>query len=133
MGLNDYKLAAIASEAVRSVQRLVLVHLNDITAPPAAHKVQPTSGTAGAILHCNRQVGFCTSITVWFGSAAKQDQRRLHRTIRPAEKINGTELPNIQEQAWSQETARGNLCRLLTPWALPIQSGKPCCAEGCIC
>uniref|UniRef100_A0AAQ6IR24 Reverse transcriptase domain-containing protein n=1 Tax=Anabas testudineus TaxID=64144 RepID=A0AAQ6IR24_ANATE len=38
----------------------------------------------------------CTSITVWFGSATKQDRHRLQRVIRSAEKIIGTELPSIQ-------------------------------------
>uniref|UniRef100_A0AAQ6IJQ8 Reverse transcriptase domain-containing protein n=1 Tax=Anabas testudineus TaxID=64144 RepID=A0AAQ6IJQ8_ANATE len=38
----------------------------------------------------------CTSITVWFGSATKQDRHRLQRVIRSADKIIGTELPSIQ-------------------------------------
>ncbi|KAM9816601.1 uncharacterized protein ACBT44_010845 [Syngnathus typhle] len=38
----------------------------------------------------------CTSITVWFGSASKQDKHRLQRTIRTAEKIIGINLPSIQ-------------------------------------
>ncbi|KAM9805370.1 uncharacterized protein ACBT44_013282 isoform 1-T2 [Syngnathus typhle] len=39
----------------------------------------------------------CTSITVWFGSASKQDKHRLQRTIRTAEKIIGINLPSIQD------------------------------------
>ncbi|KAL0188176.1 hypothetical protein M9458_015275, partial [Cirrhinus mrigala] len=39
----------------------------------------------------------CTSITVWFGSATKSDLRRLHRTVRTAERIIGTTLPTLQE------------------------------------
>ncbi|KAI3362516.1 hypothetical protein L3Q82_012829 [Scortum barcoo] len=36
----------------------------------------------------------CTSITVWFGSATKQDRNRLQQT---AEKIIGASLPSIQD------------------------------------
>ncbi|KAL0148259.1 hypothetical protein M9458_056405 [Cirrhinus mrigala] len=39
----------------------------------------------------------CTSITVWFSSATKSDLRRLHRTVRTAERIIGTTLPTLQE------------------------------------
>uniref|UniRef100_A0A3B1IGL0 Reverse transcriptase domain-containing protein n=1 Tax=Astyanax mexicanus TaxID=7994 RepID=A0A3B1IGL0_ASTMX len=39
----------------------------------------------------------CTSITVWFGAATKQDKNRLQRTIRTAAKIIGTHLPSLQE------------------------------------
>ncbi|KAL0162331.1 hypothetical protein M9458_041727 [Cirrhinus mrigala] len=39
----------------------------------------------------------CTSITVWFNSATKSDLRRLHRTVRTAERIIGTTLPTLQE------------------------------------
>src|SRR4029434_507697 len=39
----------------------------------------------------------CTSITVWFGSATKQDRNRLQRTARSAEKIIGANLPTIQD------------------------------------
>ncbi|KAL0158529.1 hypothetical protein M9458_046605, partial [Cirrhinus mrigala] len=39
----------------------------------------------------------CTSITVWFNSATKSDHRRLHRTVRTAERIIGTTLPTLQE------------------------------------
>ncbi|KAL0171074.1 hypothetical protein M9458_031385, partial [Cirrhinus mrigala] len=39
----------------------------------------------------------CTSITVWFGSAAKSDTRRLQRTVRTAERIIGAPLPTLQE------------------------------------
>ncbi|KAL0150724.1 hypothetical protein M9458_053947 [Cirrhinus mrigala] len=39
----------------------------------------------------------CTSITVWFNSATKSDHRRLHRTVRTAERIIGTILPTLQE------------------------------------
>ncbi|KAL0152504.1 hypothetical protein M9458_052227, partial [Cirrhinus mrigala] len=38
-----------------------------------------------------------TSITVWFNSATKSDHRRLHRTVRTAERIIGTTLPTLQE------------------------------------
>ncbi|KAI7805357.1 hypothetical protein IRJ41_005667, partial [Triplophysa rosa] len=38
-----------------------------------------------------------TSITVWFGSAAKTDLRRLQRIVQTAERITGTTLPNLQE------------------------------------
>ena len=37
------------------------------------------------------------SITVWFGSATRQDRDRLQRTIRSAERIIGTDLPSIQD------------------------------------
>ncbi|KAM9790398.1 uncharacterized protein ACBT44_018978 isoform 1-T1 [Syngnathus typhle] len=39
----------------------------------------------------------CTSITVWFGSASKQDKHRVQRIIRSAEKIIGINLPSIQD------------------------------------
>ncbi|KAI3371617.1 hypothetical protein L3Q82_024182, partial [Scortum barcoo] len=39
----------------------------------------------------------CTSITVWFGSATKQDRNRLQRTVRTAEKIISASLPSIQD------------------------------------
>ncbi|XP_069545532.1 uncharacterized protein [Brachyistius frenatus] len=39
----------------------------------------------------------CTSVTVWFGSATKQDRNRLQRTVRTAEKIPGADLPSIQD------------------------------------
>ncbi|KAL0186387.1 hypothetical protein M9458_018057, partial [Cirrhinus mrigala] len=39
----------------------------------------------------------CTSITVWFSSATKSDLRRLHRTVRTAERIIGTTLPTLKE------------------------------------
>ena len=39
----------------------------------------------------------CTSITVWFGSATKQDRYRLQRTVRTAEKIIGANLPSIHD------------------------------------
>ncbi|XP_059810120.1 uncharacterized protein LOC132383230 isoform X1 [Hypanus sabinus] len=37
----------------------------------------------------------CTSITVWFGAATKQDRTRLQRTVRTAERIIGASLPSI--------------------------------------
>ncbi|KAM9781214.1 uncharacterized protein ACBT44_022511 [Syngnathus typhle] len=39
----------------------------------------------------------CTSITVWFGSATKQDMHRVQLTIKTAKKIIGTNLPSIQD------------------------------------
>ncbi|KAL0161673.1 hypothetical protein M9458_045398 [Cirrhinus mrigala] len=39
----------------------------------------------------------CTSITFWFSSATKSDLRRLHQTVRTAERIIGTTLPTLQE------------------------------------
>ncbi|XP_029380696.1 biliverdin reductase A isoform X1 [Echeneis naucrates] len=39
----------------------------------------------------------CTSITVWFGSAIKQNRNSLKRTIRSAEKIVGADLLPIQD------------------------------------
>ncbi len=39
----------------------------------------------------------CSSITVWFGSATKTDIRRLHQTVRSAERIIGAPLPSLQE------------------------------------
>ncbi len=35
--------------------------------------------------------------TVWFGSATKSDIKRLHRTVRTAERIIGAHLPNLQD------------------------------------
>ncbi|KAM9793632.1 uncharacterized protein ACBT44_018006 [Syngnathus typhle] len=48
----------------------------------------------------------CTSITVWFGSASKQDKHRLQRTIRNAEKITGINLPSIQDLYLSRTRKR---------------------------
>ncbi|KAK3515240.1 hypothetical protein QTP70_012409 [Hemibagrus guttatus] len=39
----------------------------------------------------------CTSITVCCGSATKSDIRRLHRTVRTAERIIGAPLPTLLE------------------------------------
>ena len=39
----------------------------------------------------------CTSITVWFGSATKQDRVRLQWTVRAAERIISSNLPPIQD------------------------------------
>ncbi len=39
----------------------------------------------------------CTSITVWFGLATKQNRNRLQRTVRTAERIIGANLPSIQD------------------------------------
>ncbi|KAI3353967.1 hypothetical protein L3Q82_018457, partial [Scortum barcoo] len=52
----------------------------------------------------------CTSITVWFGSATKQDRNRLQRTVRTAEKIIGASLPSIQDLYVSRVRKRaGNI------------------------
>nr|XP_049607014.1 uncharacterized protein LOC125987015 isoform X2 [Syngnathus scovelli] len=50
----------------------------------------------------------CTSITVWFGSASKQDKHRLQRTIRTAEKIIGINLPSIQDLYLSRTRKRAS-------------------------
>ena len=50
----------------------------------------------------------CTSITVWFGSATRQDRHRLQRTIRSAERIIGTNLPSIQELYVSRTRKRAS-------------------------
>ncbi|TWW57365.1 hypothetical protein D4764_07G0000840 [Takifugu flavidus] len=39
----------------------------------------------------------CSSITVWFGSATKQDRNRLQQTVRTAERVIGTSLPSVQD------------------------------------
>ncbi|XP_060793488.1 uncharacterized protein LOC132896569 [Neoarius graeffei] len=52
----------------------------------------------------------CSSITVWFGSVAKQEKNRLQRTIRSAEKIIGVNLPSIQDLYLSRVRKRaGNI------------------------
>ncbi len=48
----------------------------------------------------------CTSITVWFSSASKSDQRRLRRVVRTAERIIGTTLPTLQELYSSRVSKR---------------------------
>ena len=50
----------------------------------------------------------CTSITVWFGSATRQDRHRLQRTIRSAERIIGTNLPSIQDLYVSRTRKRAS-------------------------
>ncbi|KAI3363991.1 hypothetical protein L3Q82_001587 [Scortum barcoo] len=50
----------------------------------------------------------CTSITVCFGSATKQnDRNRLQRTVRAAEKIIGASLPSIQDLYMCPESGNG--------------------------
>ncbi|XP_060751100.1 uncharacterized protein LOC132862822 [Tachysurus vachellii] len=39
----------------------------------------------------------CTSITIWFGAATKQDRNRLQRTVKTAEKIIDAPLPTLQD------------------------------------
>ncbi|KAI3353757.1 hypothetical protein L3Q82_004989 [Scortum barcoo] len=50
----------------------------------------------------------CTSITVWFGSATKQDRNRLQRTVRTAEKNHHCQpaLHSGLVRVQSQETGR---------------------------
>src|SRR4029434_5078540 len=48
----------------------------------------------------------CTSITVWFGSAAKRDKNRLQRSVRSAETIIGANLPTIQDRYTSRVRKR---------------------------
>ncbi|KAM9355553.1 BCL2 modifying factor 1 isoform 1-T2 [Pholidichthys leucotaenia] len=53
----------------------------------------------------------CFSITVWFGSATKQDKTRLQRIIKSAERIIGTDLPSIENFYRSITRKRaGNIC-----------------------
>lgn len=40
---------------------------------------------------------FCTSFTVWFVLATKQDRSRLQRTVRTTGKITGANFPSIQD------------------------------------
>ncbi|KAI5609675.1 gastrula zinc finger protein XlCGF28.1-like, partial [Silurus asotus] len=40
----------------------------------------------------------CSSITIWFGAATKQDRNRLQKTVKTAEKIIGAPLPTLQDQ-----------------------------------
>lgn len=47
----------------------------------------------------------CTFISVSFGSANKQDQQRVQLIIRAAERIIGTNLPNIQSGSRQRITA----------------------------
>nr|XP_055059824.1 uncharacterized protein LOC129443365 [Misgurnus anguillicaudatus] len=49
----------------------------------------------------------CTSITVWFGAATKQDKHRLQRVIRTAEKIIGVSLPSLEDlyTCWTRKRA----------------------------
>ncbi|KAF7701766.1 hypothetical protein HF521_001049, partial [Silurus meridionalis] len=39
----------------------------------------------------------CSSITIWFGAATKQDRNRLQKTVKTAEKIIGAPLPTLQD------------------------------------
>ncbi|XP_076866468.1 uncharacterized protein LOC143517634 [Brachyhypopomus gauderio] len=48
----------------------------------------------------------CTSITVWFGAATKQDRNRLQRTVWTAEKVIGASLPSIQDLYCSRTRKR---------------------------
>nr|XP_023693192.1 polymeric immunoglobulin receptor-like [Paramormyrops kingsleyae] len=49
----------------------------------------------------------CSSITVWFGAATKQDRNRLQQTVRTAERITGASLTTIQDFK-NQEKRREN-------------------------
>ncbi|XP_059825593.1 uncharacterized protein LOC132394009 isoform X2 [Hypanus sabinus] len=54
----------------------------------------------------------CTSITVWFGAATKQDRTRLQRTVRTAERIIGASLPSIVDLYSSRLKKRaGNIIK----------------------
>ena len=48
----------------------------------------------------------CSSITVWFGAATRQDRFRLQRTVRTAERIIGVPLPSIQDLYCSRTQRR---------------------------
>ncbi len=48
----------------------------------------------------------CTSMTVWFSSATKSDNRRLRRVVRTAEQIIVTALPTLQELYLSRVSKR---------------------------
>ncbi len=48
----------------------------------------------------------CTSITVWFSSATKSDNRRLRSVVWTAERIIGTTLPTLQELYSSRVSKR---------------------------
>ncbi|XP_059821756.1 uncharacterized protein LOC132391955 [Hypanus sabinus] len=55
----------------------------------------------------------CTSITVWFGAATKQDRTRLQRTVRTAERIIGASLPSIVDLYSSRLKKRaGNIIKV---------------------
>ncbi|XP_056156096.1 sodium/bile acid cotransporter 7 isoform X3 [Lampris incognitus] len=60
------------------------------------------------------QSGLCTSITVWSGSATKQDRDRPQRTVRSVEKITGANLPSIQDLYTSPESGNGQAASLQT-------------------
>lgn len=55
----------------------------------------------------------CSSITVGFGPATKQDRNRLQLAVRTAEKIIGSHLPSILHLCRSHH-------RSITPWRQPI-------------
>uniref|UniRef100_A0A8C9RRW2 Reverse transcriptase domain-containing protein n=1 Tax=Scleropages formosus TaxID=113540 RepID=A0A8C9RRW2_SCLFO len=48
----------------------------------------------------------CSSITVWFVSATQLDKRRLHRLVKSAERITGTNLPSLQDLYMSRVRKR---------------------------
>uniref|UniRef100_A0A3Q3JSA6 G-protein coupled receptors family 1 profile domain-containing protein n=1 Tax=Monopterus albus TaxID=43700 RepID=A0A3Q3JSA6_MONAL len=50
----------------------------------------------------------CTCITVWFGSAIKQNKYRLQQTIRTAERIIGASLPSQEALYTSRVTRRAD-------------------------
>ncbi len=54
----------------------------------------------------------CTSITVWFSSATKSDQRRLRKVVRTAERIIGSTLPTLQELYLSRVRKRAVIITL---------------------
>ncbi|XP_061643355.1 GRIP1-associated protein 1 isoform X3 [Phyllopteryx taeniolatus] len=54
----------------------------------------------------------CSSITVWFGAATKNNKLRLQRTIKTAEKIVGTPLPTLEDLHAARSKTRA--CKILS-------------------
>ncbi len=62
----------------------------------------------------------CTSITDWFSSATKSDNRRLRSVVRSAEWIIGTTLPTLTVLIQSEKKGWQNNSEPLTSNTLPL-------------
>lgn len=86
--------------------------------PALVQEIQPTSCAADPALFCNNPVCSLHTITVWFGSATKQDWKRLQRKLRTVEKMIGASLLSIQhlDISWIRKCA-GNITAVQShPW-----------------
>ncbi|KAI5622661.1 gastrula zinc finger protein XlCGF28.1-like [Silurus asotus] len=94
-GLNDYRPVALTSVVMKTFEKLVLAHLKKFgfqynnSGNPPLQTPKPYYTPCLSVL--------CSSITIWFGAATKQERNRLQKTVKTAEKIIGAPLPTLQD------------------------------------